>query len=184
MTDWNRRRALSRIVCVQGDLTREPVDAIVNAANESLRGGGGVDGAIHRAAGAALLGECIAKYPDGCPTGEARLTGGYGLPAQYVIHTPGPVYGDHDGREAELLASCHRESLRLGAEVGCVSVSFPAISCGVYGYPPKEAAPIAISTCVEAILDLAMSIEEVRFVLVGGEMLDVFASALDSLRSS
>jgi O-acetyl-ADP-ribose deacetylase (regulator of RNase III) len=138
-----------------GDITKLTVDAIVNAANERMLGGGGVDGAIHRAAGSALVDACrdVPEVSPGvrCPTGEARITGGHRLPAQHVIHTVGPVWrGGHD-QEPELLASCYRASLRLAAEHGARSVAFPAISCGVYGYPLDEAARVAVTTVAGAL---------------------------------
>ena len=139
---------MERIEIHRIDITTAPVDAIVNAANERMLGGGGVDGAIHRAAGPGLLDECrsIPEVKPGvrCPTGEARITGGHGLRAKFVIHTVGPVWQGGSHGEPELLASCYRSSLRLAVENGVRSIAFPAISCGVYGYPLEEAAAIAV----------------------------------------
>lgn len=139
----------TRMSVEQGDITRLRVDAIVNAANSSLLGGGGVDGAIHRAAGPGLLEEC--RKIGGCPTGEARITGGHRLPARYVIHTVGPVYAGGGKGEAALLRSCYLESLRLAVENDVRSIALPCISTGVYGYPKSEAADIAVATVEECI---------------------------------
>ncbi|MFV0259814.1 MAG: O-acetyl-ADP-ribose deacetylase [Acidimicrobiales bacterium] len=133
-----------RCEVVEGDITVETVDAIVNAANTSLLGGGGVDGAIHRAAGPELVTAC--RPIGGCPTGEARITPGFALPARWVIHTVGPVWHGGNQGEPELLASCYRSSLALADEVGAGTVAFPAISTGVYGYPPEAAAEVAVAT--------------------------------------
>jgi O-acetyl-ADP-ribose deacetylase len=152
-----------RIVVLEGDLTEQEVDAIVNAANGSLMGGGGVDGAIHRAGGPTILEECkqlrATDWPDGLPTGRAAATTGGRLPARWVIHTVGPVYAKTEDRSA-LLASCHTESLRVADELGARTVAFPAISTGVYGYPPEAAAEVAVATVTgfEGPIDL------VRFV--------------------
>lgn len=151
-----------RIAIVRGDITRQATDAIVNAANTSLLGGGGVDGAIHRAAGPELLAEC--RTLGGCPTGSAKLTRGYRLPARYVIHAVGPVYRDGQSGEPELLAGCYRAALRLAAEHRIRSIAFPAISCGVYGYPLAEAARIAIGETSENLQKNDLP-ERVVFVL-------------------
>jgi O-acetyl-ADP-ribose deacetylase (regulator of RNase III) len=177
MRDASRICDVSRIHLKVGDITRESVDAIVNAANETLLGGGGVDGAIHRAAGPELLAEC--RMLGGCPTGEARITRGYRLPARHVIHTVGPVYREGRHGEASLLASAHRQSLALAVQHGLTSVAFPAISCGVYGYPPELAAPIALGTAAEFLA--AHERLEVRFVLFNAAMEAHFASALAHL---
>ncbi len=161
----------SRIKLVEGDITRQQVDAIVNAANESLLGGGGVDGAIHRAAGPQLLAEC--RTLGGCPTGSARITDGYKLPAKYVIHAVGPVYRDGRRGEPEKLAGCYRTAMELAAEKGCRTVAFPAISCGVYGYPMADAARIALTTVAEA-LAAGGKVQEARFVLFGRPAFETF----------
>lgn len=167
-----------RIEIVEGDLTLQAVDAIVNAANETLLGGGGVDGAIHRAGGPAILAECRAL--NGCRTGDAKITTGGNLPARFVIHTVGPVYRGGKHGEPELLASCHRRALEVAVEHGIQTVAFPAISCGVYGYPIPEAAKIAVGTAAE-ILEGHPEIELVRFVLFGRETYEAFRDAWEAL---
>lgn len=165
----------------EGDITILVVDAIVNAANETLLGGGGVDGAIHRAAGPGLLEECR-KLPQvrpgvRCPTGEARITGGHRLPARYVIHTVGPVWHSGDAGEPALLAACYRNSLELALQHGVESITFPAISCGVFGYPPDLAVPLAVAT-VEAWQAAHTQPIAVTFACFDGEMAQRYRSLL------
>lgn len=166
------------VECVQGDITKEQVDAIVNAANESLLGGGGVDGAIHRAGGPAILEEC--RSLGGCKTGDAKATTAGELPARYVIHTVGPVYHGGNQGEPDLLASCHRRSLEVAAELGVRTAAFPAISCGVYGYPVEAAAKIAVTTAAEFLRERG-ELDGVRFVLFDADTCRVFSEALDAL---
>lgn len=155
-----------RMKVLQGDITRLAVDAIVNAANTSLLGGGGVDGAIHRAAGRQLLAEC--RGLGGCPTGEARITAGYHLPAKHVIHAVGPMYDGGGYGEAQLLRSCYESSLRLAAEKGLETVAFPCISTGIFGYPKDEACDIAVATVVEWLATHELP-REVTFCCFGAE---------------
>jgi O-acetyl-ADP-ribose deacetylase (regulator of RNase III) len=163
-----------KLSCIKGDITAMDTDAIVNAANRSLLGGGGVDGAIHRAAGPELLEEC--RTIGGCPTGEARLTKGYRLKARYVIHTVGPVYSGTP-RDAELLENCYRNSLSLAVSNNIRTLSFPAISCGVYGYPIGEACRIAVRT-VREFLAGHPAIDQVIFVLFSDEDLQHYRNLL------
>lgn len=166
---------MSRIEIIQGDITKQAVDAIVNAANCSLLGGGGVDGAIHRAAGPELLAECRTLH--GCETGKAKITRGYRLPAKYVIHTPGPVWRGGTHHEDELLASCYRSCLALADENGCKTVDFPSISTGVYAFPVERAAGIAIRT-IEAFLADHPAIERVRMVCFDSRTRAAYDAAL------
>ncbi|HEY9201443.1 MAG TPA: O-acetyl-ADP-ribose deacetylase [Gammaproteobacteria bacterium] len=162
---------------LQADITQRPVDAIVNAANNSLLGGGGVDGAIHRAAGPELLQAC--RKLNGCPTGEARITPGFQLPARYIIHTVGPVWHGGKQGEAELLANCYRNSLALAEQHQLTSLAFPAISCGVYGYPPQQASEIALNEILQ-FLPRSECIERVELIAFSDNMLQVFHDALHS----
>jgi O-acetyl-ADP-ribose deacetylase (regulator of RNase III) len=156
---------------VVGDLTQQDVDAIVNAANTSLLGGGGVDGAIHRAGGPEIIAEC--RRLGGCDTGDAKATTGGRLPARWVIHAVGPVWRGGTAGESDLLASAHRRSLEVARDVGARTVAFPAISCGVYGYPVELAAPVAI----EAVRPFEPDFDEIRFVFLGDDLREVFAAA-------
>ncbi len=167
---------MARLEAIHGDITRQAVDAIVNAANTTLLGGGGVDGAIHRAAGVELLEAC--RRIGGCPTGEARITAGYRLPAKHVIHTVGPVWSGGRRREPELLRGCYVNSLRLAAEHDLTSIAFPSISTGAYGYPIEQAAGIAVDT-VREVLRGPTSLELVRFVCFSAADLEVYRRLLD-----
>lgn len=166
---------MGRIEIIQGDITKQSVDAIVNAANCSLLGGGGVDGAIHRAAGPELLAEC--RTLNGCETGKAKITKGYRLPAKYVIHTPGPIWHGGSRGEAELLASCYRSCLTLASENDCKTVDFPSISTGVYHFPLDKAAHIAINT-ISDYLKAHDDIERVRMVCFDSRTLAQYEKAL------
>ena len=163
---------------VEGDITQQETDAIVNAANPSLLGGGGVDGAIHRVGGPKILEEC--RLLGGCPSGEARLTTGGFLKARYVIHTVGPVYQGGGHPEAELLASCYRESLKLASSKGLTSVAFPSISTGAYGYPMAEAARVALKTAMDYLANHP-EIRLVRFVLFGHSAYEAYEKVLQEL---
>ena len=167
-----------RMLVVQGDITTQAVDAIVNAANERLQGGGGVDGAIHRAAGRELLEEC--RKIGGCPTGEARITRGYRLPARHVIHTVGPVWHGGNQGEPKLLAACYRNSLELAVANGIRTIAFPGISTGIYGYPLEPATRLAMTT-VRDCLATMLSIQEIRFVTFGGQATAVAERVLTAL---
>lgn len=171
----------STVELTEGDITQQDTDAIVNAANNSLLGGGGVDGAIHRAAGPNLLAET--RTLGGCATGDAKISGGYRLKARHVIHAVGPIYKRGDQRVADLLASAYRRSLEVAAEYGIKTIAFPAISTGVFGYPLDEAAPIALQTVVDFLINNIKdpSIRLVRFVLFSQPTFDAFGDALRQL---
>ena len=169
----------NRIEIIQGDITKQAVDAIVNAANCSLLGGGGVDGAIHRAAGAELLAEC--RTLNGCKTGEAKITKGYKLPAKYVIHTPGPVWHGGSKGEAELLKSCYLNCLALASENGCKTVDFPSISTGVYHFPLEKASEIAIGA-IAGYLSGHPELERVRMVCFDERTKGYYEAALENLK--
>ena len=172
---------MERLQTVIGDITKQSVDAIVNAANCSLLGGGGVDGAIHRAAGPELLAEC--RMLHGCETGQAKITKGYKLPAKHVIHTPGPVWHGGSNGEAELLASCYRSCLTLASENGCKTVDFPSISTGVYHFPLDKAAAIASKT-IKEYLDAHPEIERVRMVCFDERTKAAYDSAIAALEAN
>ena len=167
---------LLRVSLLEGDITKIQVDAIVNAANTTLLGGGGVDGAIHRVAGPELLAEC--RTLGGCPTGEAKITAGYHLPARHVIHTAGPIWGGGDQGEPELLARCYRNSLALATKHQARRIAFPAISCGIYGYPIRDACQIAVRETA-AYLETNELPESVIFVCFGREIYDAYRRELD-----
>jgi O-acetyl-ADP-ribose deacetylase (regulator of RNase III) len=168
------------LISLLGDITREDVDAIINAANESLLGGGGVDGAIHRAAGPELLDEC--RTLGGCPTGQARLTKGYRLAARFVIHTAGPRWRGGERGEPALLEACYRSVMAIARQARLATLAFPSISTGIYGFPIERAAPIAVRT-VRVELERSPSVEEVRFVCFSREDLDVYEAVLRRMTS-
>ena len=171
----------TRFVLVEGDITRQAVDAIVNAANESLLGGGGVDGAIHRAGGPDILAEC--QTLGGCKTGDAKITTAGRLPAKHVIHAVGPRYRGGGKGEAELLASCYRTSLARAREHGLRTVAFPAISTGIYGYPIEDATGIALATCAHEVRAHPGAYDEIRFVCFGARDVEIYRRRLAALPS-
>ena len=168
----------TKITVKRGDITKEKVDAIVNAANHTLLGGGGVDGAIHRAAGPELLAEC--RTLGGCATGEAKITKGYRLPAKFIIHTVGPVFGRANGREEELLADCYWNSLRLACEHSLKTIAFPCISTGIYRFPKKRAAETAVATARKFIKENPAALDKIRFITFGEEDYNIYKDLLQS----
>jgi O-acetyl-ADP-ribose deacetylase (regulator of RNase III) len=167
-----------RITAVEGDITRQDVDVVVNAANSGMRGGGGVDGAIHRAGGPAILADCVERFPHGLPTGSAGATTAGDLPARWVVHVVGPNYRAGQ-RDPDLLASCYREAVRIADELGARTIAFPAVSAGIYGWPLEDAARIAVGTVADA--GAGTSLEEARFVLFGEGTYRVFAELVARL---
>lgn len=170
---------MTKIILVKDDITQQKVDAIVNAANKTLLGGGGVDGAIHRAAGPQLLKEC--KTLSGCQTGKAKITKGYHLPTKYVIHTVGPIYGRENGQEPKLLANCYTNSLLLAKNHGIKTVAFPSISTGVYGYPKEKAAMVAIKA-IKDFIDKNDWFNEIRFVVFSDENYKIYKRFLKTTK--
>ena len=173
-----KQKSVNRIEILKGDITTVEVDAIVNAANTTLQGGGGVDGAIHRSAGPELIAEC--RTLGGCRPGEAKITRGYDLQARFVIHTVGPVWRGGQNHEVEVLANCYRNSLQLAKENAIKTVAFPAISCGAYGYPIRQAAQVAVNTTRD-FLTIDDSIDKITFVLWDEEICDAYRDALARL---
>lgn len=174
----------TKLTLVQGDITKQQVDAIVNAANERLLGGGGVDGAIHRAGGPKIMEECnaIRARQGGCPTGQAVITTGGNLPAKYVIHTVGPIWQGGNAGEPDLLASCYRESLTLALKHGIKTIAFPSISTGIYGYPTERAAVVALNA-VKSFLEGHDEMTEVRFVLFDSATYRCYENAIAGMRA-
>ena len=172
------------IRALQGDIASQCVDIVVNAANERLGPGAGVAGAIIRAAGPGLLEECADRYPDGCPTGEARITGGHDLPAKWIVHTVGPRWGDGTNGEPELLANCYRNSLQAVADINARTVAFPAISTGIFHYPQEDAARVAVSTIREFFAQNGHEINEVFLVAYDSEQLAIYKRLLETEEDS
>jgi O-acetyl-ADP-ribose deacetylase (regulator of RNase III) len=184
MIDISKTINQTRITLARGDITKERVDAVVNAANSSLLGGGGVDGAIHRAGGPAILEECkrirATTHKGGCPAGEAVITGGGNLIARHVVHTVGPIWQGGKKGEPEVLGNAYRNSLQLAAGAGCKTVAFPSISTGAYGYPVEKAGKVALAA-IEEFLQSNSSLEEVRFVLFDETTFQAYRDALDAI---
>ena len=172
---------LGHVRCLLGDITTQEIDVVVNAASEALRGGGGVDGAIHRAAGPGLLAELERLYPLGCRTGEVCPTGAHELRARRIFHAVGPIWRGGSAGEAALLAACYRSCVRLAVAEGWRGIAFPAISCGVYGYPAREAARVAFATLARELAGAPL--EDVRFVLFSAELLEVYEGELERARA-